>query len=334
MNENSFQDREWSNWMNTISNYVKPSPLKSWWQIINSFVPYFALWVAMVYSLDISYWLTLGLSFLAAGFLVRIFIIFHDCGHGSFFKSSRWNEIVGTITGLLVFTPYHRWHYEHQRHHQTVGNLDKRGVGDVMILTVEEYNNSTEKKQYWYRQYRNPVILLLIVPFFLFTVLFRLHGTNQTRKMHLQTHMTTITLILIITFISFWIGFKTFVIIQLPVLLIASIAGVFLFYVQHQFKEVQWKRSENWDYKEIAMTGSSFFRLPRILQWFSGNIGYHHIHHLGPKIPNYYLEKCHKENPIFQKDHLTFLAALQSTRYRLWDEQKNKLVSFKEAGVS
>ncbi len=309
---------------------MEPSLAKSWWQIINSFIPYFGLWVAMVYSLEISYWLTLGLAILASGFLVRIFIIFHDCGHGSFFKSARANEILGITSGLLVFTPYHRWHYEHQRHHQTVGNLDKRGVGDVTTLTVEEYNNSSGKKQFWYRQYRNPVILLLIAPFFLFTVLFRLHGTKQTRKMHLQTHLTTLALIIIIIGVSLLIGFKTFLIIQVPVLILASIAGVFLFYVQHQFKEVKWERSENWDYKVIAMEGSSYFKLPKILQWFSGNIGYHHIHHLGPKIPNYNLEKCHRENAIFQKEPITFIPALQSVRYRLWDEQKHKLVSFKE----
>lgn len=331
MSKEEFSSAEWTDWRQVIFKYMPPSPAKSWWQMINSVIPYFGLWFAMYYSLQVSYWLTLALSFLAAGFLVRIFIIFHDCGHGSFFKSEKLNRYVGIFTGFLVYTPYHRWHYEHQKHHQTVGNLDKRGVGDVMTLTVEEYKNSSKRKQYWYRQYRNPVILLLIVPFFLFTVLFRLQGTNQTRKMHMQTHITTIALILAVIGISFLIGFKTFIIIQIPVLLIASIAGVWLFYVQHQFKEVVWERSEDWDYKEIAMEGSSYYKLPRILQWFSGNIGFHHIHHLGPKIPNYNLEKCLKENPMFQKEPITFWESFSSVKYRLWDEKKHKLVSFEEA---
>ena len=241
------------------------------------------------------------------------------------------NRVTGIITGFIVFTPYHRWHYEHQQHHRTVGNLDKRGVGDVLTWTVEEYKNASPKRQAFYRWYRNPVMLLLIVPFFLFTILFRLHGTNQTTKMHIQTHMTTLALILGIILIYLWIGFANFVLIQVPVLLLASIAGVWLFYVQHQFKDVIWERAENWDYKTMAMEGSSFYKLPRILQFFSGNIGYHHIHHLGPKIPNYYLERCHRENPIFQRAPLTFFNSFQSIHYRLWDEKNHKLVSFKEA---
>jgi omega-6 fatty acid desaturase (delta-12 desaturase) len=331
MNIDQTNTADWANWTSVISKYLKPSPLRSWWQLINSIVPYFALVVAMYFSMEVSYWLTLALSIPAAGFLVRIFIIFHDCGHGSFFKSEIANRITGIITGWIVFTPYHRWHYEHQVHHKTVGNLDKRGVGDVMTMTVEEYKNSTPKQQSYYRWYRNPVMLLLIVPFFLFTFLFRLHGTNQTNKMHFQTHLTTLTLIIAIVLISLWIGFANFLLIQVPILLIATIAGVWLFYVQHQFEDVIWERSEKWDYKVMAMEGSSYYKLPRILQFFSGNIGFHHIHHLGPKIPNYYLEKCHKENPIFQKEPLTFWKSFNSVRYRLWDETKHRLVSFKEA---
>lgn len=324
-------ENDWSDWTRIISKYVRPSHAKSWWQLINSVIPYFGLLVAMYFSMQVSYWLTLAIAPLAAGFMVRIFIIFHDCGHGSFFRSEKANLVTGIITGFIVFTPYHRWHYEHQRHHQTVGNLDKRGVGDVMIMTVEEYKNSTPKQRLFYRLYRNPIILLLIVPFFLFTVLFRLHGTNQSRKMHMQTHLTSLALVAAIVGISFWIGFVNFLLIQVPVLLIASIAGVWLFYVQHQYKDVVWERTENWDYTTIAMRGSSYYKLPRILQFFSGNIGFHHIHHLSPRIPNYNLEKCYRENPIFQKEPLTFWPAIRSVKYRLWDEEKHKLVTFKEA---
>jgi omega-6 fatty acid desaturase (delta-12 desaturase) len=333
MSNNIKQEDGWENWRSTILKYVKPSPWRSIWQLINSFVPFFALLVAMYYSLSYSYWITIALAIPAAGFLVRIFIIFHDCGHGSFFTSKRANEIVGIIAGLMVYTPYHRWHFEHQRHHQTVGNLDKRGMGDVFTMTVEEYKEASASKKFWYRMYRYPILLLLIVPFLLFTVVYRLQGEEQGWKVHWKTHLTTIVLILIVTGISLLIGFKTFLLIQVPVLLIASITGVWLFYVQHQYKDVTWERTENWKYHEIAMQGSSFYKLPRIFQFFSGNIGFHHIHHLGPKIPNYYLEKCHKENPIFQKEPLTFGPSFESIKYRLWDEDKGRLVSYKEAGV-
>lgn len=328
-NENNNQD--WSNWIKLISKYNKPSLRKSWWQLINSILPYLGLWIAMIYSLEISYWLTLGLSVLASGFLVRIFIIFHDCGHGSFFKSSLVSRIMSIITGLFVFTPHHKWHHEHHLHHQTVGNLDKRGVGDVKTITVEEYNNYPSAKRFYYRLYRNPFIIFIIAPFFLFTIAMRIPGQSQSLKSKLYTHLTTLGLIILIILISLLIGFKTFVLIQVPVLFLASIFGVWLFYVQHQFKDVIWERSENWDYKTIAMEGSSYLKLPKIFQWFSGNIGFHHLHHLSPKIPNYNLENCLKENTIFQKEALTFWPSIRSIRYRLWDEKKHKLVSFREA---
>lgn len=320
-----------TNWMKIIRLYNQSSPLKSWWQVINSFVPYFVLWVAMVYSLGISYWLTLALAFLATGFLVRIFIIFHDCGHGSFFKSPLLSRIVGIIAGALVFTPYHKWHYEHNLHHQTVGNLDKRGVGDVMTLTVEEFNNRSPRGRLFYRLYRNPIILFLIAPFFLFTIVFRIPYKYQPKTVRIYTHLTTLGLIAVVFLVSYFIGFKTFLLIQIPILLFASSAGVWLFYLQHQFKDVIWERSENWDYKTIAMEGSSYLKFPKILQWFSGNIGIHHLHHLSPKIPNYNLEKCLKENPIFQKDGMKFWDSIKTIQCRLWDEQKQKMVSFREA---
>jgi omega-6 fatty acid desaturase (delta-12 desaturase) len=329
--ENS-NNSDWSNWMGIIKKYNQPSLWKSWWQIANSFIPFFALWVAMVYTIDYSYWLTLGLSVLAAGFLVRIFIIFHDCGHGSFFKSPLMNRIVGVIAGMLVFTPYHKWHYSHKIHHQTVGNLDKRGVGDVMTLTVAEYNNLSTFKRFLYRIYRNPVVLLLLAPFFIFTVLLRLPGKNRPFKENLYTHLTTLGIIAVITGVSLLISFKTFLLIEIPLFWIASVHGVWLFYLQHQFKWVTWERNESWNYRNIAMQGSSYLKLPKVLQWFTGNIGFHHIHHLSSQIPNYNLEKCYRENPIFQEiKPLNFFTSLDSIRYRLWDEQKHKLVGFKNA---
>ena len=331
MKEFNANKEDWTNWVKTIKTYSKPNAAKSWWQITNSFVPYIGLWIAMVYSLEISYWLTLALSILAAGFLVRIFIIFHDCGHGSYFKSAKLKRVVGIIAGMLSFTPYHKWHYMHKTHHKTVGNLDKRGMGDVMTMTVEEYKNASDSKKRFYRLYRNPIILFFIAPFFLFSLINRFPSKDLPKKVNTYTHLTTLAIVILITALSFWIGFKTFVLIQVPVLYFASSFGVWLFYIQHQFKDVVWERGDKWDYKTVAMTGSSYAKFPRIIQWFSGHIGFHHIHPLGPKIPNYNLEKCLKENPIFQKKPLTFLGSIKSMKYRLWDEKQHKLVSFKEA---
>lgn len=329
MKNENYKSAAWANWIKIIGKYNQPSIIKSWWQIINSVVPYLGLWVVMIYTLEISYWLTLAISFLAAGFLVRIFIIFHDCGHGSFFKSPLLSRIVSVFTGFFVFTPHHKWHHEHHLHHQTVGNLDKRGVGDVKTITVDEYISYSKSKRLYYRMYRHPIIIFIIAPFFLFTIAMRFPGKTQSFNSKLYTHLTTVGLVIAVFLISLLIGFKTFLLIQIPVLIIASISGVWLFYVQHQFEEVIWERTENWDYKTIAMEGSSYLKLPRILQWFSGNIGFHHIHHLSPKIPNYNLEKCVRENVIFQKYALTFWSSIKSMRYRLWDEQKHRLVSFR-----
>jgi acyl-lipid omega-6 desaturase (Delta-12 desaturase) len=318
-------------WMKIIQRYNQPNPLHSWWQIINSVVPYFALWALMVYLLSVSYWWVLLTSVFAAGFLVRIFIIFHDCGHGSFFKSKRLSKIIGVITGFLVFTPYHKWHHDHLIHHQTVGNLDKRGVGDVKTLTVEEYLQMPKMKRMLYRAYRHPLILLIIGPFVLFTVFFRIPKKQRSLKEKTYTHLTTAALIIIIALISWWIGFTNFVLIQIPVLYIASVHGTWLFYVQHQYKDVKWERNEKWDYKKMALEGSSYLKLPKVLQWFTGNIGFHHIHHLSPRIPNYKLEKCYNENPSFKIEKpLTFFSALDTLRYRLWDEKNQRLIGFSE----
>lgn len=333
MDENTGPVDTWSDWIKIIRSYSQPSLLKSWWQIINSVLPYVGLWVLMIYSLDVSYWLTLALTVVAAGFLVRIFIIFHDCGHASFFKPGLLQKMVGIFTGFLVFTPFHKWHYEHLRHHQTVGNLDKRGMGDVMTLTAEEYHASSRSKKLFYRIYRNPVVIFLVAPVFLFTIAQHFTKKAHSRKIKLYTHLTTASLVVMVTLLSMLIGFKTFVLIQVPILFFATGAGVWLFYLQHQYEDVVWERNEDWDFKEVAMKGSSYLKFPKILQWFTGNIGFHHIHHLGPRIPNYNLEKCMRENSIFQKKPITFLPSLRSARLRVWNEQARKLVGFREVGV-
>jgi acyl-lipid omega-6 desaturase (Delta-12 desaturase) len=318
-------------WVQVIKRYNFPDPWMSWWQVANSVVPYILMWVLMYYSLEISYWLTLLLSVPAAGFLVRIFIIFHDCGHGSFFKSERTNRWVGIILGALVFTPYHRWHRDHKIHHATVGNLDDRGIGDVYTITVDEYLALSRWKRFGYRFYRSPFFLMGLAPMLLFLIQFRIPKSYMTWKEKMYVHLTTLGIAVLIFGIIMVIGWKAYLLIQLPVIFIATVHGVWLFYVQHQYEDVKWVRKGEWDYKTIALQGSSFFKLPFLLRWFTGNIGYHHIHHLSPMIPNYKLPKCHDENPMFQDiKPITFFSSLRTLRMRLWDEKNQRLVGFRD----
>lgn len=318
-------------WIVVISRYNKPDNLKSWWQIINSAGSYILMWALMIWSLKISYWLTLVLAIPAAGFLVRTFIIFHDCGHGSFFRSKRLNAIVGVITGLMVFTPYHRWHRDHHIHHQTVGNLDRRGIGDVATLTVDEYQNRSRLQRFLYRLYRNPFFLFGLAPLLLFVVLYRFPKKYMSAREHVYVQLTNLAIVIIVFSMITFIGWKAYLMIQLPVLYIATVHGVWLFYVQHQFRHVQWSNSAGWDYKTMALQGSSFFRLPGVLNWFTGSIGYHHIHHLSPLIPNYNLKKCNDENELFRDIRpITFWSAFESLLLRLWDEKRGMLITFRE----
>jgi omega-6 fatty acid desaturase (delta-12 desaturase) len=327
---NPIQRESNKEWIKIVSRYNSPDSWRSWWQIINSVGSYIILWGLMLYTIRVSYLLTLFLSLIAAGFMVRIFIIFHDCGHGSFFKSEQLCKTVGIITGLIVFTPYHKWHYD-KIHHQTVGNLEKRGIGDVFTLTVSEYKNLSPFRRIYYHIYRNPVVLFVIAPILVFTIGQRFTKKYMSSKEKLYVHLSTLSLVAAITVIILLVGWKTFLQIQIPILFVATGHGVWLFYVQHQFRHVLWTNSDNWDYKTIAMKGSSLFKLPPILNWFTGNIGYHHIHHLSPLIPNYKLKNCHNENSMFWDiKPVTFFSAFESLLLRLWDEKRQVLIKFSE----
>ena len=299
------------------------------WQLINSFVPYVLLWVAMVYVLAVSYWLMLPLALLAAGFLARIFIIFHDCGHGSFFKSQRANNAIGTISGLLNLTPYRHWRWQHAIHHGTAGDLDRRGSGDIWTLTVQEYLQSSPWKRLAYRLARNPLVLFAIAPLYVFVVHHRFAVAEAPKRERQSVHRTNWMLLGIAVAMSSAIGLKQFLLIQITVSAFAGAAGLWLFYVQHQFQGAYWARTDKWNYTDAALKGSSFYKLPKVLQWFTGNIGFHHIHHLSPRIPNYHLQRCHEADPFFKGiKPVTLITSLESIKFRLWDEQHNVFVGF------
>lgn len=316
------------NWQKIVAQYQTPDPRRSIWQIVNTLVPYFVVWGLMIVALNISFWLTIPLILLAGLLAVRIFIIFHDCGHGSFFESRRANEIVGFITGTLVFTAYFAWRHEHAIHHASSGDLDRRGHGDVWMMTVSEYQAASPGQRLVYRIYRNPLFMFIIGPMVMFLILNRYPVKARRLREVRSIYYTDLALIGIFIGMSFLIGFWNFVILQLLVLLVASSIGVWLFYVQHQYEGVYWQRHNEWNYAEAAIQGSSFYKLPKVLQWFSGSIGYHHIHHLSPRIPNYNLQACHDENPAFQITPITLRQSFRCVRYRLWDEKNYRLIGF------
>jgi omega-6 fatty acid desaturase (delta-12 desaturase) len=322
-------------WQQVILKYARPDLKKSIWQIINSVVPYLFMWYIMYRSLEYPYWVTLLLSLLAVGFLIRIFIIFHDCGHRSFFKSRHANNIVGMIAGIMVFTPYHKWHQQHKIHHDTSANLDKRGVGDVWTMTVEEYQEATPWRRLVYRTFRNPWIMFTIGSVFVVFLQNRLTRKKMARQEKLNVHFTNLMLLLMAVSISLVIGIKAFLLIQIPIVLIAHSIGIWLFYIQHQFDDVDWERQDKWDYKTSAVNGSSFLKLPAVFQWFTGNIGFHHVHHLSSKIPNYNLERCHNENAIFSDvKPLYFINTFKTLNLGLWDEANRQLISFSRLKVA
>ena len=316
-------------WQDLVKKYQVPDNWRSIWQIANSVIPYIAAWYLMYRSLSVSYWLTLLLAPLAAGLMTRIFIILHDCGHGSFFKSSRANHFVGTVCGILTHTPYFQWTREHAIHHASSGDLSRRGVGDVTTLTVKEYLALSKWERLKYRLYRNPLVMLGVGPQYIFLFRHRFAGKHSGRRE--RNNLYLINLGILALYGSLWwaMGLKSLLMIYAPIMIIAGAAGVWLFYVQHQYEDTYWRDRGEWDYATSALLGSSYYKLPRVLQWFSGNIGFHHIHHLSPKIPNYKLQRCHEENPLFQESTVLDLrSSLKSASMKLWDEEQGRMVGF------
>lgn len=316
-------------WKPIIARYQRASTKRALWQLTNTFVPYALLWYVMYLALEVSVWLTILLAVISGAFLVRIFIIFHDCAHGSYLRSRRANDIVGFIAGVLTFSPYQHWRWEHAIHHSSAGNLDRRGTGDVWTMTVQEYLQAPWQRRLKYRLVRNPLILFVLAPLFVFVLRQRFASAKAGWRQRRSVWALNLTLLCIATLLSWIFGLGSYLLIQAIAMTIAGSVGLWLFYIQHQFEGVYWERGDNWDYTAAALRGSSYYKLPKVLQWISGNIGFHHIHHLSPGIPNYHLQQCHESHALFQQvQPITLKSSLQAMRFRLWDEQGKELVGY------
>ncbi|MDN4072886.1 fatty acid desaturase [Fictibacillus terranigra] len=313
-----------------VAPYEKPNTKNSVAQLINTLVPFFLLWYLAYESLSISYFIALPLTIIGAGFLTRIFIIFHDCCHHSFFKNRKANKIVGTITGILTLFPYHQWQHEHNIHHATSSNLNKRGTGDIWILTVDEYLAASFWTRIAYRLYRNPIIMFGLGPIYVFLISNRFNRKGARSKERINLYITNLSIAALAALLCSTIGWEAFLLVQGPIFFVSGVAGIWLFYVQHQFEDSYFEKDEDWDYVKAAMDGSSYYKLPKVLQWLTGNIGFHHIHHLSPRVPNYHLEDVHNIDSTFQNvQTITLTSSVRSLGFRLWDEESRTFVSFK-----
>lgn len=317
-----------------VARFRAPSLPRAIWQCCSTFAGFVVICGLMYASFGVSYALTLGLGLIAAGFTVRLFIIQHDCGHGSFFASHRANTLVGRLCSLMTFTPYRNWRRQHAGHHAVWNNLDRRDSGvDIYAtcLTVAEYQALSPRHRFLYRLSRHPAVTGLLLPPLIFLVLYRVpfDTPKRWRRERLSVHATSAAIALLFGGLGLALGFERMLLIQLPIIAIASIIGVWLFAVQHRFEETLWQRGAEWDFTTASLRGSSFLKLPPVLQWFTGNIGFHHIHHLNPRIPNYRLDACYQAIADLQAvPSLGFWDALRAPFFALWDEKRQRMVSF------
>lgn len=306
-------------------------------QAITSFGGYFAAWAAMYVLSGVSYWLSLTLTPLASGFLVRIFIIQHDCGHMSFFRGRRANDALGFACSLLTLTPYAAWRRQHAGHHAVWNDLDRRYSGaDIYssCLTVAEYRLLPPLRRWWYRTTRHPLVANILLPPLVFLGLYRVpfDMPREWRRERRAVYVTNAALVAMFGGLALLLGAGKVAAVQLPITVVASIVGVWLFSVQHRGETALWVRHDDWDAVTASLQGSTFLRLPGLLQWFTGNIGYHHVHHLHPRIPNYRLQECHESIPALRDvPPLSFRDGLRAVRAVLWDEERGRMVTFREA---
>ena len=316
-----------------VAPFAKSDLKKSIFQLINTIPPFLILWFAAYQALSISIWLTIVICIVAAGFVVRTFIIFHDCTHGSFFKNKKANNIVGTITGVLTLFAYEKWKREHAIHHATSSNLDKRGVGDIWVMTIQEYQEASFWQRVAYRIYRNPLVMFGLGPLYLVLISSRFNRKDARKKERMNTYLINISLVVLYTAMILIIGWQAFVIIQGTIMFTAGALGIWLFYIQHTFEDAYFEEETEWDYVKAAVDGSSYYKLPKVLQWATGNIGFHHVHHLAPRVPNYNLEMAHELTPPLQQaTTIDMKKSLESLRYKLYDPEHKTFVTFR--GVS
>jgi acyl-lipid omega-6 desaturase (Delta-12 desaturase) len=315
-----------------LAVYAQPHLAKSVLDIATSVIPYLAISVLSYLTLGTSPLVTIVFAVFAAGFLVRTFVVFHDCTHGSFMPSKRANRYVGRVAGLLVLSPFSRWRHDHAVHHATSGDLERRGVGDVLTLTVAEYRARSRSGRVGYRMLRNPFVMFGVGPIVAMMVGPRIATRAQRPRMRNSVLATDAVLAIVVVGLCWLMGWQDFLLVWAPSALLAGSVGIWLFYVQHQFEDAYWQDGTGWDYTDAALRGSSYLRLPKVLQFFTGNIGLHHVHHLNARIPNYNLQRAHDENPIFHEvPTLSLRDALRAVNLKLWDPDNGKLITFRQA---
>jgi omega-6 fatty acid desaturase (delta-12 desaturase) len=317
----------------SLDGYREPNFRRSIFEIVITAAPFLLLWFFIWAAVDAGYWYGLLLAIPAAGFLVRLFMIQHDCGHGSFFRHRAANNWVGRVIGVLTLTPYDFWRRAHALHHASSGNLDRRGIGDIDTLTVRELLALSKARRLLYRLYRHPIVMFGVGPAYLFILQHRLPmGLMRSGWESWLSAMATNAAIAVLAAAMIWlVGVNSFLLVQLPITLLAASIGVWLFYVQHQFEDTFWARTEDWNAYEAGLHGSSHYDLPSVLRWFTANIGIHHVHHLCSRIPYYRLPRVLRDQPQLNAiGRLTLVESLRCVRKVLWDEDRHKLVSFRE----
>jgi acyl-lipid omega-6 desaturase (Delta-12 desaturase) len=321
-------------WRGVLDFYAKPRLHRSLLDLGTSVVPYLVLVIAMFFALHVSVLLSVALVLPTSGFLIRAFIVFHDCAHKSFLRSRRANNLLGAAIGLLVWLPFRGWQHEHAVHHATAGDLDRRGVGDIKTLTVAEYRALGVVQRMGYRVFRNPLVMFGLGWLLVLVLKPRFVPRGASPRVRNSILGTNLALAIIVGALCLTLGWRSYLLVQGPVFLVTGAIGIWLFYVQHQFEDTYWQGHADWRYDHAALEGSSYLKLPRLLQFFTGNIGFHHVHHLSVGIPNYNLQAAHEQTALLREvPELTLRDALRASRLKLWDERSGRLVTFGEARV-
>ncbi|MEO3997868.1 fatty acid desaturase [Mesorhizobium sp. CAU 1732] len=330
----STEDAALRQWTKVLARYRTPHRGRSVFELAITIIPFALLWTLAAAAVHYGYWFVgLALTVPAAGLLLRLFMIQHDCGHGAFFAHRRGDDWTGRFLGVLTLTPYAYWRRAHAAHHATAGNLDERGVGDITTLTVKEYSERSTMGKIGYRLYRHPVVMFGIGPIWLFGLKQRLpFGMMRSVEPWISTMATNVALMALVSALIWTVGLVPFLLVHIPIVVLAGSAGIWLFYVQHQFEETHWSNGEDWDFRDAALHGSSFYDLPAALNWLTGNIGVHHVHHLSSRVPYYRLPEVLNDYPELRNTgRITILESLRCVKLTLWCEERRRLISFREA---